>query len=129
MQTTPRDATNDLNSGIPAERGTGLILAAFSLLAGLVLFGDVPACLAVSIVVAGVLAGLSAWAPHRLRPLQRLFIRSLFTLTVVLRPLVMALVFMFAIVPLGVFMQHGRGRARRRPMHRKAASQTTATPS
>lgn len=99
----------------PSERSFGLVFTGVGIIAG-VLFRGSPVILAVCLTAALALLLVSWLKPQLLRPLSLLWFRFGMLLHRVVNPIVMLLMYLVAILPLGLLMQIFRDplRAKRR---------------
>jgi len=100
---------------LPPPRSTGIVFTVVSLIVALI-FRNSPAVLGTALTIAGVLAGLSWQAPDLLQPLNKVWFRFGLLLHKVVNPVVMALMFAIAIIPMGLAMQLFRD-----PLRKKSA--------
>ncbi|MGI9405088.1 MAG: hypothetical protein ACR2O4_01845 [Hyphomicrobiaceae bacterium] len=98
----------------PKPRATGIVFTVVALVVALV-FRANPVVLGASLGLAVMLGGLSWLAPDTLEPLNRVWFRFGMLLHKVVNPVVMALMFLVAIVPMGLLMQ-----LRRDPLRKKS---------
>ena len=100
---------------LPPARSTGIVFTVVALIVALVFRNSLPvygpAC-----VIAAVLACLSWRAPDLLEPLNKVWFRIGMVLHKVVNPLVMAIMFAIAIIPMGLMMQCVRDPLRKKPV-------------
>ncbi|MEL7544316.1 MAG: hypothetical protein AAGJ70_11135 [Pseudomonadota bacterium] len=100
---------------MPKPRATGIVFTVVAVIVA-VFFRDTSWVWGPALGIAGCL-GLLAWhVPHRLEPLNRAWFRFGMLLHKVVNPLVMAIMFAVAIIPMGLGMQLVRD-----PLRKKAA--------
>ena len=100
---------------LPPPRSTGIVFTVVSLIIALI-FRNSPTVLGIALACAAILAGLSWRAPDLLQPLNKLWFRFGLLLHKVVNPVVMALMFAIAIIPMGLLMQ-----LRRDPLRKQSA--------
>lgn len=89
---------------LPSERSTGLVFAAVALIVAY-FWRTQATVLAVALVVAAVLVGVSLLRPILLRPLNIAWFKLGLLLNKVVSPIVMLVLFAVVIVPFGLAMQ------------------------
>ncbi len=100
---------------LPPERSTGLVLAAAAAIATMVWWRSVPTVAAAGLGSALVLASLAILAPKVLRPLNIAWMGLATLMGKIVGPVVMAVMYLAAIVPFGLAMQCRSDPLRRRP--------------
>lgn len=100
---------------LPPARSTGIVFVVVALIVALIFRNSTPVA-GTACLVAAILAGLSWKAPDRLEPLNKVWFRFGMLLHKVVNPVVMALMFAIAIIPMGLAMQLVRD-----PLRKKAA--------
>ena len=88
----------------PAPRATGIVFTVVALIVALV-FRSNPMVWGPAVAIATVLGGLSWLVPHTLEPLNKVWFRFGMLLHKVVNPVVMAVMFAVAIIPMGLLMQ------------------------
>ena len=88
----------------PSARATGLVFAAVALIVAALFYGS-PKVWGTALVLAVAFALTSWLRPGLLEPLNRAWFRLSLLLNRIVNPLVMALIYLVAIVPSGLIMQ------------------------
>jgi hypothetical protein len=105
--------------GPPTERSTGFVFAAVALLVG-VIFRENVVVLAASALLCAIFLGVSLLRPTLLGPLNIAWYRLSLLLHRIVNPIVLGLMFVFAILPFGLVMRIWRD-----PMRRKRSEGPT----
>ncbi len=100
---------------LPPARSTGIVFTVVSLIVALI-FRNNMIVAGTACAAAAILASLSWKAPDLLEPLNKVWFRVGMVLHKIVNPVVMALMFAIAIVPMGLAMQWVRD-----PLRKKAA--------
>ena len=98
---------------LPSNRSTGFVFAAVALVIAL-LWRSNTTVLTVALVLAAALTVISIVSPSVLHPLNVAWMRFALTLSKIMNPIVMLVLFAVAIIPAGLIMQLFRDPLRRR---------------
>jgi hypothetical protein len=98
---------------LPPDRSTGLVFTAIALIVAYVWRND-QTVMTAALALAGILGGVSLVVPIAIRPLNVVWMKFALLLSKVMNPIVMAVLFLIAIVPAGLLMQLVRDPLRRR---------------
>lgn len=98
---------------LPSERSTGLVFAAVALIVAWLWRANATALYG-ALTAAVAFAAVSLLAPRLLRPLNIAWMKLAMLLNRIMSPVIMAVLFLIAIVPAGLIMQLCRDPLRRR---------------
>lgn len=98
---------------LPSEKSTGLVFAVVALIVAAFSYPNLTV-ITICVIISALFAGLSFLAPHLLRPLNILWFKFSMLLYKVVNPIIMALMFLVAIVPLGLLMKIWRDPLRKK---------------